>query len=45
MERRRVPPVPHGNAWLRAAVRTKGSYYRTVYHPHNARGGPKKANR
>ena len=40
-----------GNAWLRAALsqaswaaaRTKGRYYRALYHRHKARGGPKKA--
>ena len=28
---------------LWAAVRTRGSYYRALYHRHKARGGPKKA--
>ena len=49
--KRRPASTGRGNAWLRAAlsqvawaaVRTKGSYYRTLYHRHKARGGPKKA--
>ena len=49
--KRRSASTGKGNAWLRAALsqaawaasRTKGSYYRTLYHRHKARGGPKKA--
>ena len=49
--KRRSVSTGHGNAWLRAAlsqvawaaVRTRGTYYRALYHRHKARGGPKKA--
>ena len=49
--KRRSASTGNGNAWLRAALsqaawaaaRTKGSYYRALYHRHKARGGPKKA--
>lgn len=49
--KRRSASTGKGNAWLRAALsqaawaaaRTKGSYYRALYHRHKARGGPKKA--
>ncbi len=49
--KRRPASTGKGNPWLRAAlsqvawaaVRTKGSYYRALYHRHKARGGPKKA--
>ena len=49
--KRRSASTGNGNAWLRAALsqaawaaaRTKGSYYRILYHRHKARGGPKKA--
>ncbi len=49
--KRRPASTGKGNTWLRAAlsqvgwaaVRTKGSYYRALYHRHKSRGGPKKA--
>ncbi|WP_419949615.1 IS110 family transposase [Candidatus Palauibacter sp.] len=49
--KRRSASTGKGNGWLRAAlsqvawaaVRTKDSYYRALYHRHKARGGPKKA--
>ena len=49
--KRRPVSTGRGNQWLRdalsqvawGAVRTKGSYYRALYHRHKARGGPKKA--
>ncbi|WP_425154642.1 IS110 family transposase [Candidatus Palauibacter sp.] len=49
--KRRSASTGRGNAWLRAAlsqvawaaVGTRGSYYRALYHRHKARGGPKKA--
>ncbi len=49
--KRRPVSTGRGNAWLRAAlsqvgwaaVRTKGSCYRALYHRHKSRGGPKKA--
>jgi transposase len=49
--KRRPTPTGKGATWLRAtlqeaawaAVRTKKSYYRALYHRMKARGGPKKA--
>ena len=49
--KRRSASTGKGDVWLRAALsqaawaasRTKGSYYRALYHRHKARGGPKKA--
>ena len=49
--KRKPVSTGRGNRWLRdalsqvawAAVRTKGSYYRVLYHRHKSRGGPKKA--
>lgn len=49
--KRRSASTGKGNSWLRAALsqvawaamRTKGSYYRALYHRHKSRGGPKKA--
>ena len=49
--KRKPVSTGRGNRWLRdalsqvawAAVRTKGSYYRALYHRHKGRGGPKKA--
>lgn len=49
--KRKPASIGKGNGWLRkalsqvawAAVRTKGSYYRALYHRKKAKGGPKKA--
>ena len=49
--KRKPTSIGRGNGWLRkalsqvawAAVRTKGGYYRALYHRKKAKGGPKKA--
>ena len=49
--KRKPASIGKGNGWLRkalsqvawVAVRTKGSYYRALYHRKKAKGGPKKA--